>query len=244
MRAASSAERLIDVPAGRRAAMVVLGWIPAAHLLLALAPLLLAAIRRDAAIALWTPVVLYLLPPIAVRLQLRVWPLPHGRVDLASGPFLRWWASAQWQMIFARLPALEELLRLLPGVYSAWLRLWGARIGALVYWSPGVAVLDRPLLRIGDRATLGAGVRVNPHVIAPAPDGHGALYLAPVAVGADALIGGYSILLPGCEVADGEVTAPFRSIHAFTRVEGGRRRRLRATPPGTETPPGPEADAE
>lgn len=242
MRAASSAERLIDVPAGRRAAMVVLGWIPAAHLLLALAPLVLAAIRRDPAIALWTPAVLYLLPPIAVRLQLRVRPVTHGRVDLASGPFLRWWASAQWQMIFARLPALEELLRMLPGVYSAWLRLWGARVGALVYWAPGVVVLDRPFLRVGDRTTFGAGVRVNPHVIAPAPDGRGALYLAPIVVGADALIGGYSILLPGCEVADGEVTAPFRSIHAFTRVEGGRRRRLRAAPPGATS--GPEADAE
>jgi hypothetical protein len=230
MRAASSAERLVDVPAGIRAAMVALGWIPAAHALLALAPLAVAYTRADAAIALWSPAVLYLLPPLAVRLQARVWPLPRGRVDLASGAFLRWWASAQWQVVFARLPWLDELLRLLPGVYSAWLRLWGARIGSLVYWSPGVAVLDRPLVRVGDRTVFGAGVRINPHVVAPGPDGRGALYVAPIAIGADVLVGGYSTLLPGCEIADGEVTAPFRSIHAFTHVERGRRRRLPDAP--------------
>ena len=50
-----------------------------------------------------------------------------------------------------------------------------------------------------------------------------ALYLSPIAIGDDALVGGYSLLLPGCEVADGEVTPPFRTMHAFSRFENGRR---------------------
>ena len=47
MRAASSAEPVLDVPVNIRAAMVVLAWIPAAHGLLAAAPLGLALDRGD-----------------------------------------------------------------------------------------------------------------------------------------------------------------------------------------------------
>ena len=235
MRAASSADRrVLDVAGGTRAAMVVLGWTPAVHALLTIAPLAVAAARDDWRLSLVSPAVLYLLPPAVVRGLLWRWPPPHGRIALASAGFLRWWATAQWQVIFARMPWLEEALRLLPGVYSAWLRLWGARVGSLVYWSPGVAVLDRPLLRIGSRVVFGAGVRVNPHVIAPGPDGRAALFLAPVIVEDDALVGGYSILLPGSEIAAGSVTQPFRSMHAFTRYEHGRRVRRSAAAIPTE----------
>ena len=118
---------------------------------------------------------------------------------------------------------LEETIRMIPGLYSLWLRLWGARVGALVYWSPGVVILDRPLVRIGKRVIFGIGVRLNPHVLAPNGPRRMALYLSPIAIGDDALVGGYSLLLPGCEVADGEVTPPFRTIHAFSRFENGRR---------------------
>ncbi len=122
---------------------------------------------------------------------------------------------------------LEETIRMIPGLYSLWLRLWGARVGALVYWSPGVVILDRPLVRIGKRVIFGVGVRLNPHVLAPNGPRRMALYLSPIAIGDDALVGGYSLLLPGCEVADGEVTPPFRTMHAFSRFENGRRYRSR-----------------
>ena len=109
------------------------------------------------------------------------------------------------------------------GVYSLWLRLWGARVGSLVYWSPGVVILDRPFVRLGDRVVFGIGARLNPHVLAPDRARRMALHIAPIAIGDDALIGGYSLLLPGCEVGAGEVTPPFRTIHAFSRFEDGRR---------------------
>jgi len=111
-----------------------------------------------------------------------------------------------------------------PGVYSLWLRLWGSRIGALVYWSPGVTILDRSLLRVGSRVIFGVGVRVSAHVLAPSADGRPSLHVAPISIGDDVLVGAHSCLLPGCVIGDGEVTPPFRSIHAFSRFEGGRRR--------------------
>jgi hypothetical protein len=227
MPTASSADRALDVPSSVRAAMVVLGFVPVIHLTAVLTPVVLALAGGRGWLLALAPGILYLLPPLMVRLGTWLWPLPVGEVDLASPAFLCWWFTAQCQIIFARLPWLEELLRLVPALYSVWLRLWGAKIGALAYWSPGVTILDRSLVHIGDRVAFGAGTRLIPHAIAPmAGAGHVVLYLAPVTIGSDALVGAYSTLLPGCVVAPGEITPPFRTIHAGTRFEGGRRSRL------------------
>ena len=223
MRAASSADPLVAVSAGTRGAMVALGFIPFLHLVATVAPVILAAGGRASWRMAWLSLaILFLVPPLLVRAATLVRPLPAGRVDLDSSSFLYWWFSAQCQVVFTRLPFLEELIRLVPGLYSMWLRLWGARIGSLVYWSPGVAILDRPLVRVGSRVVFGVGARLNPHVIAPDAQGN-ALHVAPITIGDDVLVGGYSLLLPGCEIAAGEITPPFRSVHAFSRFEGGRR---------------------
>lgn len=226
MPGASSAERAapaLDLSPLARTAMVAIAFIPFLHATAVVAPVALVLLdRADPGVAAWSLPLLYLVPPLVVRAVILIRPLPAGRIDLGSPAFLRWWFTAQWQMVFARLPFLEELLRLVPGIYSLWLRLWGARVGALVYWSPGVVILDRPLVRIGSRVSFGAGARINPHVVAPDGDAT-ALYVAPVSIEDDALVGGYSLLLPGCSIAAGEVTPPLRSIHAFSRWEGGRR---------------------
>lgn len=230
MRVGSSAERVLEVPGRVRLAMVVIGFVPCLHVASVLLPVPLVLSGGPRWLLLLAPIALFLLPPLLVRVVTWRRALPEGRIDFGAKPFLRWWFTAQCQIVFSRLPWLEEGLRLIPSLYSAWLRLWGARVGALVYWSPGVVILDRSLLKVGDRAVFGAGARVIPHVIAPVPAGGGALYLAPITVGSDALIGAYSSLLPGCVVAPGEVTPPFRSVHAFTRVEAGRRTRLDTLP--------------
>jgi hypothetical protein len=218
-----------DVQGRTRAAMVALGFIPALHAAAVLAPLAVVAGGQVEWRYAWlAPIALFLAPPLAVRVSTLGRPISTGRVETDSAGFLHWWFTAQCQVVFTRLPFLEELLRLIPGLYSLWLRMWGAQIGSLVYWSPGVAVLDRPLLHIGNRVIFGIGVRLNGHVLAPDARGTAALYVAPISIGNDVLVGGYSLLLPGCTVADAEVTPPFRSIHAFSRYEGGRRTRASA----------------
>jgi hypothetical protein len=222
MPVASSAERAVDVPGRVRAGMVLLGFLPLLHLVAVATPVALAFTQGDLRWLAVAPALLYLVPPLLVRLATLHRPLPHGRVELASGEFLRWWLTSQSQVVFARLPFLEEILRLVPALYSAWLRLWGARIGALVYWAPGVTILDRSLLDVGDRVAFGAGTRLCSHVIAPV-ERRGTLFLGRIVIGGEALIGGYSTLLPGCVVAAGETTPGLRTVHAFTRLEGGRR---------------------
>lgn len=224
MRAASSAERTIEVSAATRAAMIALAFIPALHLGLAVLPIVfVVGGRGDPRLLLLSPCAIYLVPPIVVRIGMWLLPLPEGRIDLSSPLFLRWWFSAQWQVLFARLRWLEELLRVIPGLYSSWLRLWGAEIGSLVYWTPGVTILDRPLIRVGSRVAFGSGVQLIAHVIGPTEDSRSSLFIAPIFIGDDALVGAFSFVLPGCSIAAGEVTPPFRRLHPFSRWERGRR---------------------
>jgi hypothetical protein len=215
----------LDVAAGFRLGMVALGFIPVLHVVLTLLPVALALTGRARSGAAWfAPIILFLVPPLIVRFATMWTPLATGLVQPGTASFLHWWFTAQWQIIFARFPALEEMMRMVPGLYSLWLRMWGARVGALVYWSPGVVILDRSLVRIGSRVIVGAAARLNPHALAPVRDRTIGLYLAPITIGDDVVIGASSQLLPGCEVESGEITPPFRSIHAFSRFVGGRRR--------------------
>jgi len=219
--------RALGVSAQARFGMVVLGFIPMLHAIATLLPSALAATGRiDPAAAWLTPAILFLLPPLVVRASTWWSPLTSGRLEPGGRGFLHWWFTAQWQVLFTRLPMLEESIRMIPGLYSLWLRLWGGRVGSLVYWSPGVVILDRPLVRIGNRVIFGVGARLVPHVLAPNGPRRMALYLSPITIGDGALIGGYSMLLPGCQVADEEVTPPFRTMHAFCRFANGRRIRI------------------
>lgn len=206
-----------------RALMIGTGFIPLLHVLsvltLALWPWGAASgLRSLVALA-----ALYLLPPLAARLGRVVLPLPDGLVGVGSRGFLAWWLSSQWQVVFNRLSLLEELLRIVPGLYSIWLRLWGARIGRLVYWAPGLRILDRSLLDVGDRVVFGAGVRIHGHLMAPDPAGVMALVVSPVFIGAEALVGAYALLSPGASIAPGEVAPALRTLGPFTEWRDGRR---------------------
>ena len=203
--------------------MVACGFIPVLHALASVTPLVLVISGRARWPAVWlTPAILFLAPPLAVRLTTLVTPLASGAIDPSSRQFLHWWFTAQCQIVFARFPFLEELLRMIPGVYSLWLRLWGARIGSLVYWSPGVAIVDRPLVHVGSRVVFGLGVRINPHVLAPDRAGRTMLHAGVVTIGDDVLVGGYSLLLPGSSIGDGEITPPHRSLRPFAHFARGR----------------------
>src|SRR5438132_13968823 len=109
-------------------------------------------------------------------------------------------------MMFNRFPFLEEALRVFPGLYSNWLRLWGSHIGRLTLWAPGVAVLDRGYLDIGDDVLFGAGVRLNAHVLLHDRNGATELALGRIRIGSGAFIGGYSLLTAGTEIAAGDST--------------------------------------
>lgn len=203
-------------------AMWLLNLVPLFHALIVVA----AFWRHQWALA---GAAVYLFPPLTARALQACWGRPRGRFVAERPEFLIWWASLQPQMLFARLPFLEELLRLVPGGYSAWLRLWGSRVGRAVYWAPGVTVLDRSYLEVGDQVVFGAGVRLNPHVLSTNEGGQVELALAPVRIGAHCQVGGYSLLTAGSAIAPRECPRAHLILPPFSVYEGGRRRKSRGT---------------
>jgi acetyltransferase-like isoleucine patch superfamily enzyme len=166
---------------------------------------------------------LYLIPPLAARILLWLAPIREGRIPIGRRDFFVWWALLNLQVIFCRFPALEEGLRLVPGLYGTWLRLWGARIGRLIYWAAGLRILDRSFLRIGDGVIFGAGVRLNPHVLVQNEKKEMELILATVVLGDRALVGGYSLLTAGTEIAPGECTRACLLSPPFSQWKNGVR---------------------
>ena len=118
---------------------------------------------------------IYLLPPFLFKVLNWIFPTAPGGYKLTEKGFIVWWYGAQLQLIFARFSFLEEFLRLIPFAYSFWLRLWGAKIGTHVYWSPKVEIIDRNLIDIGDSVVMGYGVKMTSHLI-----NKNKIFLAPI----------------------------------------------------------------
>jgi non-ribosomal peptide synthetase-like protein len=148
---------------------------------------------RLAVLALVVPpafVVTSFVLPIAGRwlLVARVQP---GRHPLWGCAYLRWW-------LYGRLLALAPL-RLLTGspLMAPYLRLLGARVGH----SCQIATerLQAPwLIDIGDGAAIGYGVDLMPATVED-----GWLHLAPIHIGAGAVVGTSAVVLGGAEIGKG-----------------------------------------
>ena len=207
-----------------RALTVAINYIPFAQAacLVAIGIFLPAALSAKAVcLAAW----LYLAPPVLFRILNLAAPVRETRHAVGSTGFFIWWTGHQLQVLFCRLGFLEELLRLVPGLYSLWLRLWGSSVGARTYWTAGVTVTDRAYLRVGDNVTFGAGVRLNAHVIAENAEGRPELILAPVTIGSGALVGGYSLLTAGTVVEAGTRTRAMLASPPFSRWNDRGRRK-------------------
>lgn len=142
---------------------------------------------------------LYGVPLLAYRIHARFYPLSEGVSYLRSPTYSPWWGSHQFQVIYIALPVLETVLRLIPGLFSLWLRAWGAKVGNHVYWTPRLEIADRPLLTIGDRVIFGHRVGLYSHAIKPKGDDL-LLYVQRIAIGDDVFIGADSRFAPGVVV--------------------------------------------
>ncbi|MFN7686067.1 MAG: acyltransferase [Oligoflexia bacterium] len=211
------------IPLPARLGLLGLNAVPLVHALGVLAPWRLLADSSWGWRLGWSLAVLYLLPPLLCRGLLLVFGRPPVRSSGFTGPFFVWWATSQLNALFIRFPALEEFLKLVPGVYSNWLRLWGARIGRLVYWGPRLQIMDRSFLEIGDDAMIGYGVGFTAHHVNRQKDGVMELVLASPKVGARAILGGLSGLTPGAEVAEGEMLPSTMGLAPFYFWKSGRR---------------------
>jgi hypothetical protein len=137
---------------------------PLAMLAAAIAALAAFAAHPNLWSALLVGAVLYLPPPIAMRIHEAYRPLQEGLTRLDGPDYSPWWAAHQFQVFYDALPFLEAALRIAPGFYSMWLRLWGSRIGYGVHWPPRLHVVDRSLMEVGNRVIFGRNVECSAHL--------------------------------------------------------------------------------
>ena len=150
----------------------------------------------------WILASIYGLPLAVYHILNRVFPIREGASYLDREQFVPWWAAHQTQAVLNAAPQFEAPLRLVPGAYSAWLRLWGSRIGAGVYWTAAAEVIDRDLLEIGEGAIIGAKATFCAHVVNPGKRGL-LLYVKRIRVGEGAFLSASTRFGPGAEVARG-----------------------------------------
>lgn len=179
-----------------------------------------SVVSLTAFVLLW----LYLLLPLTCRLLVAALGRPVGVLGTDSRAFALWWFLTQLQILYNRFPVLEEMLRIVPGVYGAWLSLWGAKVSPMAYWAPGAVVTDRYLLEIGRGAVLGGGCRIGGHVMQRGLDGELVLRVAPVTIEQGAMIGLHAGVGPGCHVYANETVPAGRLLKpGFSRKDGASR---------------------
>jgi hypothetical protein len=175
--------------------------------------------------------VLYLVPLLAFRFHQLVAPLRAGGSRIDGKTYVPWWGGHQIQLIYIAVPQLEALLRMVPGLYSLWLRGWGSRVGRRVHWTPLVEVTDRSLLEIGDGVVFGHRAVVFGHVIR-----HGKqsmlLYVRPVRIGDGVFIGAGSAIGPGAVIGAGARLDAETRVYPMQVVDPSEATDLRAPRPG------------
>lgn len=158
---------------------------------------------------------IYLLPPLASRLTIAVFGRPQGRLNQDMAAYRVWWVLTQWQILFNRVPWLEDLLRLVPGFYALWIWLWGGSISPFAYVGPGVLITDRYAVRVGRGAVLGMKGTLAGHLVLRDEAGRWLVLAAAPIVEPEAILGGEAKLGPGAVLRSGHMLPTGRRVGPF-----------------------------
>lgn len=158
---------------------------------------------------------IYLLPPLASRLMIIAFGRPEGQLTQDMSAYRVWWVLTQWQILFNRLPWLEELLRLMPGIYALWIGLWGGNLSTRAYVGPGVLITDRYAVRVESGAILGMKAILSGHLVVRNDAGRWLVLAAAPIVEAEAILGGDTRLGPGAVLRAGQMLPTGRFIRPF-----------------------------
>ncbi|MCG8671700.1 MAG: hypothetical protein MI867_20010 [Pseudomonadales bacterium] len=145
---------------------------------------------------------IYLLPLAAFHLHQAFFPLKAGVTDITSG-YNVWYGTHMIQSLLIAMPLFERVLRLIPGAFAFWLRLWGSKVGNNVHWTSHFEVADRSLLDIGDYVVFGYNVRIASHIVTPNSKYGMVVFVKRVCLGSQSFIGAEVGLGPGAIVEEG-----------------------------------------
>ncbi len=157
---------------------------------------------------------LYIQPPLVWRLIRAIWGQPEGisYLGIKTEQGNSWWVAFHLQQIFNTFHFFEQALTLLPGFYSAWLRLWGSEVGKKVNWTPECRVVDRTHLLIGDRVLIGNHSYIAAHAIKKRGNKY-LLYVKGVEIGDDVVLSYRVTLAPGAKVSSGSFVEAGKAVY-------------------------------
>lgn len=203
--------------------LFIVGLIPAMQVMLMAGIVIRGLLLSSPSMIGLFLVVVYLLPPIMWRILSPLIPVRMGASYLGvhTESVNGWFVSYQIQQIYNALPFLEAILKLIPGFYSAWLRLWGARIGKKVNWTCQSKVVDRPFVHIGDRCLIGNEAYLSAHAIKKKDDRY-LLYLKEVSIGSDVVLSLQSIVGPGAIIGNRAFIMARAAVHPNMKVTEGQ----------------------
>ena len=155
---------------------------------------------------------IYLGPPLAGRIVTSLFSCPQGTFAMDTRGYRIWWAMTQLQMLFNRLPWLEEILRFVPGLYPLWIAVWGGHVSLFAFVGPGVVITDRHLVRVERGALLGAKAALAGHMATRDEAGRWQVLVAMPVVERDAIMAAESGLGPGARLAAGAMLPTGRRV--------------------------------
>lgn len=161
--------------------------------------------------------VIYAFPLLIHKIHDHFYPIKEGISYLQGNEYSPWWGSHQIQSIYITFGVLESVLRLIPGAFSLWLRLWGAKVGKNVYWTPKVEIADRSLIEIGDNVIFGQSCGILSHVVKPKKQNL-MLYVKKVKIGNNVFLGAGSYLGPGVFIEDKNFIAADSRLYPNTII--------------------------
>lgn len=201
---------------------------PTAVLLTAASLVVLAVVRASFWPLLFSTFVIYGVPLLAFHWHERRYPLNEGASHLVGRHYSPWWGGHQIQLVFIAFPILETVLRLVPGLFSIWLRAWGSSVGRRVYWTPACRIGDRSLLTIGDDVIFGYDVGMSSHLIKRTRKNI-LLYVKRITIGDGVFLGAGAVIGPGVHIEAGAAIDIGEHLYPRTRVTRDRQKRTRAT---------------
>jgi len=168
---------------------------------------------------------LYLIPPLLARMTITLFGRPNGTVRNNSRKHFIWSLLFQYQL-FNRFPMLEEILKLIPGIYAIWLNIWGANVSMFVFWSSGVTILDRYNMHIEKGTILGTECLLSGHFLTFDEGGNDTVIIDKIYIKSGALIGTRAMVAPGCIIHEDEILPATRLLMPFTEIKQGKKYKL------------------
>ena len=138
-------------------------------------------------------------------------PLREGRYPLKSWVTIGW----AWSLLFHKV-AQMFIKNIVPSLQvNIYYKLMGAKIGKSVQILTD-SLNDAHMVTLGDGVVVGGNATINGHLVE-----RGEIVLAPVKVGNNAVIGGGSIVQPGCTIGEGAVVASRAGVPKWTEIPAG-----------------------